>query len=51
MIMSAAALMNENPDPSREEIAAHMDGNVCRCGAYPRIIAAIRRAAELAREG
>lgn len=51
MIMSAAALMNENPDPSREEIAAHMDGNVCRCGAYPRIIAAIRRAAELAGEG
>jgi len=51
MIMSAVALLNENPDPSRQEIVTHMDGNVCRCGTYPRIVAAIRRAAELAKEG
>jgi isoquinoline 1-oxidoreductase subunit alpha len=44
-IMSAAALLQENPSPSNEEIDAAMDGNLCRCGTYPRIRAAIRRAA------
>lgn len=44
-IMQAAALLKSNPDPSREEIVAHMDGNLCRCGTYQRIIAAIQRAA------
>ncbi len=47
-IMQAAALLAENPKPSREEIIAHMDGNICRCGTYTRIIAAIQRAS---REG
>ena len=47
-IMQAAALLAKNPKPSREEIIAHMDGNICRCGTYTRIIAAIQRAA---REG
>ncbi len=47
-IMQAAALLAENPNPSREEIVAHMDGNICRCGTYTRIIAAIQRAS---REG
>jgi isoquinoline 1-oxidoreductase alpha subunit len=47
-IMQAAALLARNPDPSRDEIVAHMDGNLCRCGTYHRIIAAIQRAA---REG
>jgi isoquinoline 1-oxidoreductase alpha subunit len=46
MIVSGAALLKENPDPTRQEIVAYMDGNVCRCGAYPRIISAIRHAAE-----
>ena len=47
-IMQAAELLARNPDPSRDEIVAHMDGNLCRCGTYNRIIAAIQRAA---REG
>ena len=47
-IMKAAELLESNPNPSREEIVAHMDGNICRCGTYNRIIAAIQRAA---REG
>ncbi|HLH98309.1 MAG TPA: (2Fe-2S)-binding protein [Xanthobacteraceae bacterium] len=44
-IMKAAELLAANPKPSREEIIAHMDGNICRCGTYPRIVAAIQRAA------
>lgn len=49
MIMSAAALLNSNAHPSEPEIAQFMQGNICRCGCYPRIIAAIRRAAEIQR--
>src|SRR5262249_1845398 len=45
MIMSAHALLTANPQPSEEEIKQRMNGNVCRCGTYPRIVAAIRRAA------
>ena len=44
-IMQAAALLAKNPDPSRGEIVKHMNGNICRCGTYHRIIAAIQRAA------
>jgi isoquinoline 1-oxidoreductase subunit alpha len=40
-IMQAAALLQRNPRPTRDEIIAHMDGNICRCGTYNRIIAAI----------
>ena len=47
-IMQAAELLATNKNPSREEIVAHMDGNICRCGTYLRIISAIQRAA---REG
>lgn len=47
-IMQAAALLRTIPDPTRAEIVAHMDGNICRCGTYVRIISAIQRAA---REG
>jgi isoquinoline 1-oxidoreductase alpha subunit len=43
-IMSAAALLAQNPSPSDEEIDAAMAGNICRCASYPRIRAAIRRA-------
>jgi isoquinoline 1-oxidoreductase alpha subunit len=43
-IMKAAELLAKNPKPSRDEIIAHMDGNICRCGTYNRIIAAIQRA-------
>jgi len=43
-IMQAAALLKKNPKPNREQIVEHMDGNICRCGTYNRIIAAIQRA-------
>lgn len=45
-IMSAVALLEQTPDPTPEDIDAAMDGNLCRCGTYPRIRAAIARAAE-----
>ena len=45
-IMQAAALLAKNPNPSRGEIVRHMNGNICRCGTYTRIIAAIRRASQ-----
>ena len=44
-IMQAAALLAENPDPSDEEIMQGMQGNICRCGTYQRIVAAVRDAA------
>jgi isoquinoline 1-oxidoreductase alpha subunit len=43
-IMSAAALLAANPKPTDAEIGAAMSGNICRCGTYPRIRAAIRQA-------
>ncbi len=46
-IMSAVALLNANPAPSDADIDAAMAGNICRCGTYPRIRAAIKRAADL----
>ncbi|MGO8085813.1 (2Fe-2S)-binding protein [Rhizobium leguminosarum] len=45
-IMQAAALLQSTPKPSREQIIEHMDGNICRCGTYGRIISAIERAAQ-----
>jgi isoquinoline 1-oxidoreductase alpha subunit len=50
-IMSATALLAANPNPTDEDIDHAMSGNICRCGTYPRIRAAIHRAAELARAG
>ena len=47
-IMQAAELLRKIPNPSRDQIVDHMDGNICRCGTYTRIIAAIQRAS---REG
>ena len=41
-IMQAAALLAQNPKPTRDEIVAHMDGNICRCGTYSHNIAAIQ---------
>ena len=46
MIMTAVALLNQSPNPSATEIAQFMEGNVCRCGTYPRIISAIAKAAK-----
>ena len=47
-IMSAAALLKDNPKPTRAQIVEHMSANICRCGTYQRIVSAVERAA---REG
>jgi isoquinoline 1-oxidoreductase subunit alpha len=47
-IMSAAALIENNPNPTDAEIDAAMSGNICRCGTYPRIRAAIKLASQSA---
>jgi aerobic-type carbon monoxide dehydrogenase small subunit (CoxS/CutS family) len=47
MIMSAVSLLQKNASPSDEVIVSSMQGNVCRCGTYPRIIEAIRKAAKV----
>jgi isoquinoline 1-oxidoreductase alpha subunit len=47
-VLAAVALLREHPDPSEAAIRAAMSGNLCRCGTYPRIVAAIR---SLARGG
>ncbi len=51
MILSGVALLAKNADPSRDEIVSFMQGNVCRCGAYPRIISAIQAAAKAKPKG
>ena len=48
-IMSAVALLKANPDPTDADIDAALSGNICRCGTYQRIRAAVHRAAELAK--
>jgi aerobic-type carbon monoxide dehydrogenase small subunit (CoxS/CutS family) len=45
MIVSAVALLSRQPDPSEDQIVRAMNGNICRCGSHPRIVAAIRAAA------
>jgi aerobic-type carbon monoxide dehydrogenase small subunit (CoxS/CutS family) len=45
MILAAAALLARNPDPSEPEIGRALERNICRCCAYPRIVAAVRAAA------
>jgi aerobic-type carbon monoxide dehydrogenase small subunit (CoxS/CutS family) len=50
MILTAAALLATNPDPTEREITHFMEGNICRCGTYLRIIAAICQAAKMLRE-
>ncbi|MGA9890227.1 MAG: (2Fe-2S)-binding protein [Candidatus Acidiferrales bacterium] len=47
MIMSAASLLNGNANPSVNDILDSMEGNVCRCGTQPRIVAAIQKAAQM----
>lgn len=49
-IMQAASLLAENPDPTDDDIAQAMAGNLCRCGTYPKIRAAIREAQKLMSE-
>jgi nicotinate dehydrogenase subunit A len=50
MIMSATSLLRRNPNPSPAEIVRGMEGNICRCGEYPRIVAAVQRAAAAMKE-
>jgi aerobic-type carbon monoxide dehydrogenase small subunit (CoxS/CutS family) len=45
MILTAAALLNENPQPTDDQIAEGMNGNLCRCNGYTKILNAVRRAA------
>jgi nicotinate dehydrogenase subunit A len=51
ILISAKALLDHNPAPSRAEIAAALDDNICRCGSHIRILRAVERAAQLMREG
>ncbi|HLN27782.1 MAG TPA: (2Fe-2S)-binding protein [Gemmataceae bacterium] len=51
MIMSASALLSNQPQPDRDEIIRFMGGNICRCGTYPRIVSAIERAAKTMKGG
>ena len=51
IIISAKALLDRNPAPSRTEMAAAIDDNICRCGSHIRILRAVERAARLLREG
>lgn len=46
MILAGAALLEKNPHPSREQIVQAMNGNMCRCGTYPRVVAAVEKAAK-----
>lgn len=45
MVMAAAALLKQNPDPTREQIKTALNGNLCRCGTHTRIVKAVQRAA------
>ena len=45
MVMSTVALLRENPNPTEAEIIQFMNGNICRCGTYPKILSAIQDAA------
>ncbi len=44
MVLRATALLRETPHPTEDQIVTYMNGNICRCGVYPRIIAAVQRA-------
>jgi aerobic-type carbon monoxide dehydrogenase small subunit (CoxS/CutS family) len=50
MIMSGVALLRKSPEPSPDEVIEFMNGNICRCGTYPRIVAAFSAAARAIKE-
>ena len=50
-VMSAKGLLNENPDPTEDEIRHALSGNLCRCGTYPAVMRAVLHAAEEMKEG
>jgi len=49
MILASVALLDENPHPTRAQIVQSLEGNICRCGVYPRIVDAVERAARAGR--
>lgn len=51
MIVTATSLLQERHNPTEEQIVEAMEGNLCRCGTYPRILAAVKRAASLQTKG
>lgn len=51
MILSATSLLSEKHNPTQEQIVKAMNGNVCRCGTYPRILEAVKRAANAQARG
>jgi len=51
MIMSGIALLTRNPNPGEPDIIKAMEGNICRCGTYPRIVSAIRKASQTMKAG
>lgn len=51
MVLSATSLLRTIPNPVEEEIVQHMNGNVCRCGTYPRILDAVKRASQMIAKG
>jgi aerobic-type carbon monoxide dehydrogenase small subunit (CoxS/CutS family) len=51
MILTAVALLEQNPDPTESEIVDSMNGVMCRCCVYPELVTAIRRAAQLSSGG
>jgi aerobic carbon-monoxide dehydrogenase small subunit len=51
MILTAVTLLEENPNPTNEEIPTGMNANLCRCCGYPAIVNAVRRAAQQAQQG
>ncbi len=51
MILSGVALLNKNRNPSEAEIKTALEGNICRCGTYPRIVRAVQQAARALRGG
>ena len=51
MIMASVALLTKNPDPTAQQIATELEGHICRCGVYQRIVAAVEQAAAVMRGG
>jgi aerobic-type carbon monoxide dehydrogenase small subunit (CoxS/CutS family) len=51
MILSALGLLTKDAEPSRDDIVRGLNGNICRCGAYPRIVAAVEQAAKVMKGG
>ena len=51
MIMRATALLHDTPAPTEKEIISRMNGNICRCGTYPRIVVAVQRASHSMTKG